>query len=123
MRKLADTSVDLVVTSPPYNLGIKYRNYNDKRTRDEYLAWSREWAGEVHRILKDKGSFFLNLGATPSNPLIPHELVVAMKDVGFVLQNTFHWIKSISLQTRADEGRPGNLRRSFQAVAIQPIRE
>ena len=102
MKKLPDGSVDIVVTSPPYNLGIKYRNYQDSKTREEYLAWSCQWAAEVKRLLKEKGSFFLNLGACPSNPLIPHELLVALKaDAGgFVLQNTFHWIKSISIQTK-----------------------
>src|SRR5258708_6253398 len=94
MKALPKDSVDIVVTSPPYNLGIKYREYKDKKTRLEYLNWSCEWAKEVKRILTDRGSFFLNLGACPSNPLIPHELLVALKEdgVGFRLQNTFHWI-------------------------------
>ena len=101
MRALRDQSVDIVVTSPPYNLGIKYRNYNDSRTRNEYLDWSREWARGVKKVLRDNGAFFLNLGACPSNPLIPHELIVALKnDVGFCLQNTFHWIKSITIVTK-----------------------
>src|SRR5262245_2008400 len=100
LREMADASVDVVVTSPPYNLGIKYKNYTDSRTRSEYLNWSREWASQVKRVLRDKGSFFLNLGSTPSNPLIPHELIVTLKDLGFVLQNTFHWIKSITVQTK-----------------------
>jgi site-specific DNA-methyltransferase (adenine-specific) len=103
MREMSEESVDVVVTSPPYNLGIKYHNYNDNRTRSEYLEWSRDWAREVRRVLKDDGSFFLNLGSAPSDPLIPHELVVTLKDVGFVLQNTFHWIKSISIQTKKGE--------------------
>lgn len=97
MRLIPDQSIDLVVTSPPYNLGIKYRNYRDNRTSDEYLYWSSQWAGEVRRVLKNEGSFFLNLGSCPSNPLIPHELIVKMKASLFVLQNTFHWIKSISI--------------------------
>jgi site-specific DNA-methyltransferase (adenine-specific) len=103
MQALPDASVDIVVTSPPYNLGIKYAKYDDNRIRSEYLAWCREWASEVKRVLVDKGSFFLNLGASPSDPLLPHELVVALKDLGFVLQNTFHWIKSITVQTKAGE--------------------
>ena len=105
LKKMPEASVDIVVTSPPYNLGIKYRHYDDSKTRAEYLAWSCEWAREVKRVLKDKGSFFLNLGACPSNPLIPHELVVALKadDVGYFLQNTFHWIKSITVETKAGE--------------------
>jgi site-specific DNA-methyltransferase (adenine-specific) len=99
MQSLPDKSVDIVVTSPPYNLGINYTEYDDNRKPEDYLKWSCEWAKEVMRVLKDKGSFFLNLGARPPNPLIPHELVVELKGqkVGFVLQNTFHWIKSISV--------------------------
>ena len=103
MRQLPPESIDLVVTSPPYNLGIKYRNYQDDRNRDEYLSWCGEWAKEVKRLLKPTGSFFLNLGACPSNPLIPHELVVELKRNLFVLQNTFHWIKSITVQTKSGE--------------------
>ncbi len=101
MKTLADGSVDLVVTSPPYNLGIKYRKYEDKKSREDYLKWSCEWATQVNRVLTERGSFFLNLGASPSNPLLPHELVVALKsEVGLVLQNTFHWIKSITVETK-----------------------
>src|SRR4051794_21730176 len=90
MAKLPAGSVDIVVTSPPYNLGIKYRKYEDKKSREDYLRWSCQWAGEVKRVLSEDGSFFLNLGACPSNPLIPHELIVALKEdgVGFRLQNT-----------------------------------
>lgn len=105
MRTLSAASVDLIVTSPPYNLGIKYRKYDDNKSREDYLKWSCDWAKEAKRVLKEKGSFFLNLGSCPTNPLIPYELLVALKgeDVGFVLQNTFHWIKSITVQTKAGE--------------------
>ncbi|MFT4547071.1 MAG: site-specific DNA-methyltransferase (adenine-specific) [Verrucomicrobiales bacterium] len=96
---LADESIDLVVTSPPYNLGIKYSKYEDKLEREEYLAWSMEWAGEVRRVLKPDGSFFLNVGAAPKNPMMPHEIILALSKT-FVLQNTIHWIKSITVKTR-----------------------
>jgi site-specific DNA-methyltransferase (adenine-specific) len=105
MKQLPAKSVDLVVTSPPYNLGIKYSKYEDNKSPEDYLKWSCRWAHEVKRVLKDNGSFFLNLGACPSNPLVPHELIVALKSepVGFVLQNTFHWIKSLSVETKQGE--------------------
>jgi site-specific DNA-methyltransferase (adenine-specific) len=105
MSSLPKESVDLVVTSPPYNLGIKYGSYKDDRMREDYIKWSCEWANAVKHVLKPTGSFFLNLGACPSNPLIPHELIVALKApaVGFVLQNTFHWIKSITVETKAGD--------------------
>ena len=102
MSRLPAESVDVVVTSPPYNLGIKYGKYDDHQVRDEYLGWSLQWASEVQRVLKDKGSFFLNVGGAPSNPLLPHQLILVMCKL-FTLQNTFHWIKSITVETRAGE--------------------
>src|SRR5580704_7550031 len=82
MQRLPAGSVDIVVTSPPYNLGIKYGKYEDKKSREDYLKWSVEWATEVKRVLADHGSFFLNLGACPSNPSVPHELLVKLKEDG-----------------------------------------
>jgi site-specific DNA-methyltransferase (adenine-specific) len=96
MAKIADATVDLVVTSPPYNLGIAYSHYSDRQDRQSYLDWCHEWATQIRRLLKPAGSLFLNLGAAPSNPLLPHELVLRLRDL-FVLQNTIHWIKAISL--------------------------
>ncbi|HVF70899.1 MAG TPA: site-specific DNA-methyltransferase [Chthoniobacterales bacterium] len=97
MAKLPVATVDLVVTSPPYNLGIAYSRYSDTLERNDYLAWCHSWAKEVRRVLKPGGSLFLNLGAAPSNPLLPHELVLRLQDL-FALQNTIHWIKAISIE-------------------------
>jgi site-specific DNA-methyltransferase (adenine-specific) len=97
MAKLQNASVDLVVTSPPYNLGIAYSRYSDRQQRGDYLDWCVKWATQVRRVLNIAGSFFLNVGASPSNPLLPHELVLRFGDL-FVLQNTIHWIKAISIE-------------------------
>jgi site-specific DNA-methyltransferase (adenine-specific) len=99
MARIADATIDLVVTSPPYNLGIAYGRYSDRQAREGYLAWCGEWATHVRRLLKPAGSLFLNLGASPSNPLLPHELILQLRD-SFVLQNTIHWIKSITIEDR-----------------------
>ena len=96
MSRLADESVDLVVTSPPYNLGISYGKYSDRQDRRSYLDWCGEWAKQIRRLLKPDGSFFLNIGGAPSNPMLPHEIVMALRGL-FVLQNTIHWIKSIAI--------------------------
>lgn len=101
MRELQDESVDLVVTSPPYNLGLNYRSFADDLPRAAFLEWCGIWSREVLRVLRPNGSFFLNLGSSPSNPLLPHQLLLALTSPHlFRLQNTFHWIKSISLETR-----------------------
>ena len=102
MKTIADRSVDIVVTSPPYNLGIGYKSYKDNLTSKTYLDWSLKWTGEVKRVLKDDGSFFLNVGSAPANPWMPHELALQLRDL-FVLQNTIHWIKSITVEPRDGE--------------------
>ena len=104
MRELKSASVDLVVTSPPYNLGVNYRSYSDDGPRSCFLEWCSSWAMEIHRLLRPCGSFFLNLGGSPSNPLLPHQLLIALTGPDmFTLQNTFHWIKAISIQTRDNQ--------------------
>ncbi len=98
MRSLAPGSIDLVVTSPPYNLGIAYNSYKDTLSDQAYLDWSMQWMAEVNRVLKPDGALFLNVGASPKDPLMPHRLILRATEL-FVLQNTFHWIKSITVET------------------------
>jgi site-specific DNA-methyltransferase (adenine-specific) len=104
MAKLPNEHVDLVVTSPPYNLGVRYSRYSDRQNRQSYLRWCLKWAGEVRRILEPTGSFFFNLGAAPSNPMLPHEIVMELRKL-FGLQNTIHWIKSITIEDRDGDVR------------------
>lgn len=95
-------SVDVVCTSPPYNLGIKYSQHMDEMAVDDYLAWAGEWKRAIWHVLAKDGSFFLNIGSSPSSPLLPYHLVLEMAR-NFKLQNVFHWVKSISVETRAGE--------------------
>jgi site-specific DNA-methyltransferase (adenine-specific) len=99
-------SIDLIVTSPPYNLGIDYRSFKDTAPRAQFLAWCKDWAAELKRVMTADASFFLNVGAAPANPLLPHQLILALTDGEnplFTLQNTFHWVKSITIETRTNE--------------------
>jgi site-specific DNA-methyltransferase (adenine-specific) len=104
MSQLPDGCIDITVTSPPYNLGIKYRKYSDNEDRETYLEWCRKWVAEVRRLLKSQGSFFLNIGSAPSRPMLPHELVMRLQNV-FVLQNVIHWVKSITIEDREGQVR------------------
>ena len=107
ISRLPNESLDLVVTSPPYNLGIGYSQYADRQDRQSYLNWCAKWAAQIHRILRSTGSFFLNVGSAPSNPMLPHQFVVELTSGsgGFFLQNTIHWIKSIAVEDREGDVR------------------
>lgn len=93
---LEEGSVDVVVTSPPYNLGIDYNGYDDTLSREDYLKWMDEWAAEVKHVLADDGSLFLNVGSKPTDPLVPFQLLGVMQR-HFTLQNVIHWVKSIAI--------------------------
>jgi site-specific DNA-methyltransferase (adenine-specific) len=97
-------TIDVVMTSPPYNLGIAYKSYNDKLPRAGYLAWSRLWLDAVKRVLAAHGSLFLNMGGKPTDPWPPYEVLNVAREAGYVLQNTLYWIKSFSENGAPCEG-------------------
>jgi site-specific DNA-methyltransferase (adenine-specific) len=96
LRTMGTESVDVVVTSPPYNIGVAYRSYDDKRPKRSYLDWLQEIGHQVGRVLKWDGSFFLNVGSTSTDPWVAFDVALAFKEI-FVLQNTILWAKSVSI--------------------------
>lgn len=59
LRRLEGEPFSLTVTSPPYNIGKEYEN---PLPFLEYLEWCSKWIGEVHRLTRRNGAFWLNLG-------------------------------------------------------------
>ncbi len=118
-QDIASGSVDVVVTSPPYNLGIEYGTYDDRINRDEYLEWTRAWTSEVARVLSPKGSFFLNIGSKPSDPWVPFEVAMELRET-FVLQNVIHWVKSIAI-SHEDVGDYPAIREDIAVGHYKPI--
>lgn len=103
MRELEAESVSLIVTSPPYNLGINYHSYDDSISRDAYLDWIDTWAQLAVAVLAEDGSLFLNVGSSPKDPFIGMD-VARRVSRHMLLQNTIHWIKSISIDHPAGNG-------------------
>jgi site-specific DNA-methyltransferase (adenine-specific) len=96
MKSLPENSIDICVTSPPYNLTINYGVYDDNKPRQEYLNWLDEVFSSVKRCLKDDGHFWLNVGYSNIDPWVGMDVAqVARKH--FILQNNFVWIKSIAI--------------------------
>lgn len=95
MKEVMDRdSVDVIVTSPPYNIGIDYNKYDDDRSFDDYLDWMGIFAECCKRVLRDDGSLFLNIGDKPSDEFRSFRVAEMFCDY-FTLQNKVHWVKHI----------------------------
>src|SRR5207302_701185 len=65
LQKLATLDaacVDLAFADPPFNIGYDYDVYQDRHAADHYLSWTRQWGGEIKRVLRKNGTFWLAIG-------------------------------------------------------------
>lgn len=99
MSEMYPKSIDVVVCSPPYNLGKDYKTYEDKLPRQEYLEWTSKWMQLVKQVLKDNGSFFINIGFTNKDPWLGMDVAAVARKI-FVLQNNIAWIKSLFIDDK-----------------------
>jgi site-specific DNA-methyltransferase (adenine-specific) len=118
-RRLPARSVDVIVTSPPYNLGIRYNRYKDTLSPPDYLEWTHAWVGAAARVLRPDGALFLNVGAKPSDPWTALDVAQAARP-HLRLQNVFHWIKSIAIE-RDLAGAAAGLERDLAIGHYKPI--
>lgn len=96
LRDIPSKSVDLIVTSPPYAERRKHKYHSIPAS--EYTGWFLQIGYELKRILKDEGSFFLNLKAhcdSGERELYVYELILDLtKKVGFTFVDEYVWYKS-----------------------------
>jgi site-specific DNA-methyltransferase (adenine-specific) len=89
MKTFPEGSIDLVVTSPPYNVNITYDVHKDDLPMDEYYEWTKDWLKEAFRVLKDDGRIAvnvpneLNVQERGGRILFVAEFWMMMKEVGF----------------------------------------
>ncbi|NOJ27204.1 MAG: site-specific DNA-methyltransferase [Nitrososphaera sp.] len=119
LQDLREKSVDVVVTSPPYNIGINYGRYDDSRPRQEYLQWLGRIGQQIRRVLADDGSFFLNIGNKPKDQWIAWDVAYVLRR-DFVLQNVLHWVKSIAI-SKQDTGDYPNITGDIAVGHFKPI--
>lgn len=118
-KSLPSASASVIVTSPPYNLGVRYRSYDDTRPRSEYLEWTSDWIAAARGALAADGALFLNVGAKPRDPWTAMDIAQTAR-AHFVLQNTIHWIKSIAIEKDA-AGSAAALDRDLAVGHYKPI--
>jgi site-specific DNA-methyltransferase (adenine-specific) len=95
MDEIPDSSVHLMITSPPYNVG---KEYDDDLTRDEYLALLTSVFAQVHKKLVTGGRACINVANIGRKPYIPiHAMIIEiMLDLGFLMRGEIIWDKSAS---------------------------
>jgi site-specific DNA-methyltransferase (adenine-specific) len=83
MANLPESCVDLIVTSPPYNVGIDYDSYDDKQSMEDYWQFTKDWLSESYRLLKDDGRIAVN---------IPYEVNVQDRGGRILFMSEFYQI-------------------------------
>lgn len=95
LSKLEDSSINLVVTSPPFALQRK-KSYGNE-DQDNYVDWLCQFAALVYQKLRDDGSFVIDIGGAyekgePSYSLYQFRtLIKIVDDIGFKLAQPFYW--------------------------------
>lgn len=87
-------SVDLIVTSPPYNVDIQYNSHKDDVSYAEYLEFSEKWMGQCYEFLKDDGRFCLNVPLDKNKggqQSVGADFTSLAKKIGYKYHSTIIW--------------------------------
>lgn len=89
-----NSSIDCIVTSPPYNVAIQYATHRDTLQYNEYLAFSRKWLQHCYAWLKDDGRLCLNIPLDKNKggqQSVGADLTVMARDIGYQYHSTIVW--------------------------------
>lgn len=91
---IEENSIDLIVTSPPYNLDIKYKSHDDKKPYKEYLKFTKSWLRKCLKWLKNDGRMCLNIPLDKNkggHQSVGVDIIEIAKSVGFKYHSTIIW--------------------------------
>jgi len=91
---IPEDSIDLIVTSPPYNVGIDYNSHNDTISYKEYLDWTGEWLKKAFRLMKSDGRMCLNIPLDKNKggqQSVYADITTIAKRVGLKYHSTIIW--------------------------------
>ena len=96
LASLPDGCAHLAFADPPFNIGYDYDTYDDRRTADDYLAWSKRWMAEVVRVLRPDGTFWLAIGDEYAAEL----KVMATRELGLTCRSWVVWYYTFGVNCR-----------------------
>jgi len=125
MKRIEDKSINLILTSPPYNMtkrkggyadSGRYDVYSDWKTEEEYLEFTKNAFDEFNRIVVDNGVVLYNFGYSIENPALPYKLVTEIVEkTNWSLVDTICWKKSSGLPFPANKCR---LSRTWEFIFV-----
>ncbi len=92
--EIPNESVSLIVTSPPYNVDIKYNSHNDQITYEKYLEFSHKWLSRCFEWLKNDGRLCLNIPLDKNKggqQSVGADLTTIAKKIGYKYHSTIIW--------------------------------
>lgn len=92
--ELPKNTIDLIVTSPPYNVGIKYNSHDDTISYQNYLEWTKLWLKKALEILKDDGRMCLNIPLDKNKggqQSVYADITYIAKQLGWKYHSTIIW--------------------------------
>ena len=108
MKDIAPSTVDLAITSPPFPLTFRKRPPYASVGEHEFVSWFVAYARGCFRLLKNDGSFIIDLGGvwnkgSATRSLYQHRLLMALcDDVGFQFAQDFYWHNPAALPAPAE---------------------
>jgi len=93
LKQIPDNMIDIVITSPPYNVGMKYNDYNDCQSSEDYFEMLQCVWSECFRILKLSGRICINTGGFMSGNPMHHIVSQQLRDLGMLWKGEIIWDK------------------------------
>jgi len=87
-------SIDLIVTSPPYNVDIHYNSHADNLTYEDYLEFTQKWIKKCYELSRSEGRFLLNIPLDKNKggqKSVGADITKIAKDVGWKYHSTIIW--------------------------------
>jgi site-specific DNA-methyltransferase (adenine-specific) len=91
---IEEGTVDLIVTSPPYNVGVKYSSHDDRMSYEDYLRFTREWLAKCYKLAKEDGRLCLNIPLDKNKggqQSVCADITTIAKEVGWRYHATIIW--------------------------------
>jgi len=95
LSKVGEPFADLIFADPPFNIGYKYDKYQDKKKRDAYVTWTKDWMSVCKKVLKPHGSFYTAIG----DEYAANVKIIA-DELGLFMRNWIIWHYTFGQQTK-----------------------